>query len=151
MIETKPGVGHNAHDDQMQKYVIDEYAGTSKPFYYYRGSTRDIDWQTGEFEAEKILAHKRGRDGKWLFKVKWKDCDATDNSWEPVNHFFHRYSSALVKYGRKKSLKRVRRDAKLVERVDGLGGGEGFCCFLIPTKPRLSDQQAWFWFILFVR
>ena len=88
MIETKPGVEHHAHDDQMQKYVVDEYAGTSKPFYYYRGSTRDIDWQTGEFEAEKILAHKRGRDGKWLFKVKWKDCDATDNSWEPVNHFF---------------------------------------------------------------
>jgi len=104
IIEVKPGIEHHAHDDQLKKYILDVYAGTSKQFHYYRGSSRDIDWQTDEYEAEKILAHKKRRDGTWVFKVKWKGCDPIENSWEPLNHFFHRYSNVLVKYAKEKGL-----------------------------------------------
>jgi hypothetical protein len=104
LVEVKPGIEHAAHDDQLRKYVLDEYAGTPKPFFYYRGSSKDIDWQTDEYEAEKILAHRKRRDGTYEFKVKWKGCDMTENSWEPLNHFFHRYSSAVVKYAKEKGL-----------------------------------------------
>ena len=104
VVEARPGAEHHAHDDQLRKYIVDEYVGTPKPFNYYRGSSRDINWQTDEYEAEKIMAHRKRRDGRWEFKVKWKGCDATENSWEPLNHFFHRYSGALVKYAKEKGL-----------------------------------------------
>ena len=68
------------------------------------GGSRDIDWQTDEYEVEKILGHRRRKDGKWEFKVKWKGCDISDASWEPLNHFFHRYSSAVVKYAKERGL-----------------------------------------------
>ena len=103
-ILTKPNVEHHAHDDQLKIHHEDIYSGSSKPLNYYRGSSKDIDWQTDEYEAEKILAHRKRRDGNWEFKVKWKGCDVSDASWEPLNHFFHRYSSAVVKYAKEKGL-----------------------------------------------
>ncbi len=54
LVEVKPVIEHEAHDDQLWKYVLDEYAGTPKPFFYYQGSSKDIDWQMDEYEAEKF-------------------------------------------------------------------------------------------------
>jgi transposase InsO family protein len=36
-----------------------------------------------QYEVEETLEHKIDQKGKRLFLVKWKDCPATDNTWEP--------------------------------------------------------------------
>ncbi len=69
---------HHAHDDQLKTHHKDIYLGSNKPLNYYRGSSKDIDWQTDEYENEKILAHRKRCVSKWEFKVKWKGCDVSD-------------------------------------------------------------------------
>jgi hypothetical protein len=86
-ILTKPNVEHHAHDDQLKIHHEDISSGNSKPLNHFRGSLKDIDWQKDEYEAEKILDHRKRRDGNWEFKVKWKGCDINGASWEPLNHF----------------------------------------------------------------
>ncbi len=69
-ILTKPNVEYHAHDDQFKINHEDIYLGSSKPLNYYRGSSKDIDWHTDEYEAEKILARRKKRDCTWELKVK---------------------------------------------------------------------------------
>jgi hypothetical protein len=59
LVRTKPGHTQHAHDDQLQRYQEDIYARGCKQLHYYKGSSRDIDWQTDEYEVEKTLAHQR--------------------------------------------------------------------------------------------
>jgi len=58
-----------------------------------------VEEEQPEYEADCILGH-RIREGAYEFHTRWKGFRAEDDTWEPVNHFFHRYSSDLVKYVR---------------------------------------------------
>ena len=39
LIRTKPGHTQNTHDDQLQRYEEDIYAGGCKQLHYYKGSS----------------------------------------------------------------------------------------------------------------
>ena len=41
----------------------------------------------GEYEIEKILGHRRRRDGKRVYLVKWKGYTYEESTWEPAAHF----------------------------------------------------------------
>jgi len=60
---------------------------------------KKVDEEPPDYEADCILGHRKV-DGKWEFLTRWKGYRADSDSWEPLNHFFHRYSSDLVKYAR---------------------------------------------------
>ena len=41
----------------------------------------------GEYEIEKILGHRRRKDGKRVYLVKWKGYTYEESTWEPAAHF----------------------------------------------------------------
>jgi len=54
-------------------------------------SDSDADSDNGsesesDFEVEEILDKKRGKDGEWLYYIKWVGFENDENSWEPVEH-----------------------------------------------------------------
>jgi len=49
-----------------------------------------------QFEVEAIMAERK-KAGKVEYLVKWRDCSATENSWEPVNGL-HRCSDAITAF-----------------------------------------------------
>ena len=106
VIEIKPGVSHPAHDDQLVPHITDTYAGKPLPLNYYQKNDTDENWQTDEWEVEKIMNHRCKPDGTYEFLTQWKGYDSSDSTWEPLGHFFHRYSEDLVKYVEMKTLKK---------------------------------------------
>jgi hypothetical protein len=50
------------------------------------------------------LDHKIDDKGNWSFLTWWRGCPQSEATWEPPNHFFHRYASDIVKYVRQKKL-----------------------------------------------
>ena len=41
----------------------------------------------GEYEVEKIVSHKKRKDGKKVYLVKWKGYSYEECTWEPAKHF----------------------------------------------------------------
>ena len=62
-----------------------------------------MDALPDEWIFEKILAHRK-KDGKWGFLTKWEGCEEGSETWEPVNHFIHRYSDVFFRYWDDKKL-----------------------------------------------
>ena len=40
-----------------------------------------------DYEIEKILGHRRKKDGKCVYLVKWKGYSYEESTWEPAAHF----------------------------------------------------------------
>ena len=64
IIRTKLNVEHHAHDDHSKEYKEDIFSDSGKPLYYYEGGSRDIDWQTYEYDVKTILGNQRRKDRK---------------------------------------------------------------------------------------
>ena len=88
----------------LKRYIPDRFNGDPVPLFYHRRTVIDMEAAPDEGIVERILGHKRDKDGKFWFKVKWEGFSESDATWEPVNHFFHRYSSALIAYGQSHNL-----------------------------------------------
>ena len=41
----------------------------------------------GEYEVEKIVSHKKRKDGKTVYLVKWQGYSYEECTWEPAKHF----------------------------------------------------------------
>ena len=41
----------------------------------------------GEYEVEKIVSHKKRKDGKMVYLVKWQGYSYEECTWEPAKHF----------------------------------------------------------------
>ena len=41
----------------------------------------------GEYEIEKILGHRRKRNGDYTYLVKWKGFSYEESTWEPQSNF----------------------------------------------------------------
>jgi len=59
-----------------------------------------------EYQVEKILKHRvNTTTGNLELLVKWVDWPDTDNTWEPIHHFFEEINDKLLKYSKEHDLK----------------------------------------------
>jgi hypothetical protein len=96
-IEIRPGLVQFLHRSQLKPFRWQSPEGTDFPLHYFRLTPQEENGPEGEWQVEKILAHKKTRKG-YEFLTKWEGYPASEATWEPIGHFFHRYSSPFVDY-----------------------------------------------------
>ena len=72
--------------------------GDKLPLHFLRHTLGEELEAEDEWVVDSILKHRVGEDGKLQFLTKWEGCPDNDATWEPVGHFFHRYSFPFVQY-----------------------------------------------------
>lgn len=105
VVEIKPGVNIKAHRSFLKPYWEDKVEGEAIPLYFHLRTVVDPEAQPDEWTVEKILRHRVGPGGKLEFLTQWRGYGVEDSTWEPVNHFIHRYSSDMVQYCKDKDLR----------------------------------------------
>ena len=103
-VRVKENLVMDINAGDLKRYVPDRFNGDPVRLFYHRRTVTDFDAAPDEGKVDRILGHKRDKDGKYWFKVKWEGFSESDATWEPVNHFFHRYSSSLIAYGLRHNL-----------------------------------------------
>ena len=73
--------------------------------YYFRRTEKEDEALPDEWEVEKIVKHRKGKDGNWEFLTKWVGYAEGEETWEPVGNFIHRYSGDFVKYCQNQGLR----------------------------------------------
>ena len=96
VIETREGHEVAVHRSHLKAHVEDEYSDEPRPLFYHAQAVEDLGVQVDEWEVERITSHRRDTDGELQFLVKWRGSDK--KTWEPVGHFFHRYSQDFIDY-----------------------------------------------------
>jgi hypothetical protein len=104
VVEVKPGLEMKAHRSFLKEYYEPVVHGRGIPLYYFRRTEKEDEGLPDEWEVEKIVRHRRGRDGKWEFLTKWVGYAEGEETWEPIGHFIHRYSEDFVEYCKDKGL-----------------------------------------------
>ena len=97
-IRVKPGKVMGANRCDLKPYVPDKYNKDPVPLFFHRRTVIDDDALPDEFEVVRILDHRINKKGDVEFLTHWKGGTEHDATWEPVNSFFHRYSSDFVDY-----------------------------------------------------
>jgi hypothetical protein len=103
VVETRDGHEVDVHRCHLKRHVEDEYSSVPLPLYYYKQAVEDLGVQPDEWEVERITKHRRTPNGDFQFLVKWRGSEKL--TWEPVGHFFHRYSADFVEYCVKEGLR----------------------------------------------
>lgn len=103
-VQVKESLIMNANVGDLKRYIPDKFNGDPIPLFYHRRTVVDLEAAPDEGVVDRILGHRIDKDGKFWFKVKWEGFSESDATWEPVNHFFHRYSAALIAYGQRHGL-----------------------------------------------
>jgi transposase InsO family protein len=98
VIEERPGFEHSAHRSQLKPHIEDPMEGDKLPLHFFRRTLGEELEAEDEWVVDRILKHRVGEDGKLQFLTKWEGFAETDATWEPVGHFFHRYSFPFVQY-----------------------------------------------------
>ena len=102
-VDIGEGKTRTAHIDQMKKYEQDENTGQSLKIHYYPYKHGDFETDLDGMEVADILQHKTEH-GQLKFLTLWEGYPRSEATWEPVNHFFHRYCYKLVEYAKNHNL-----------------------------------------------
>ena len=105
-IEVKPGIWQLAHRSQLKPFVSNDPQGESFPLHYFRLTPEEQAPGEGEWNVEKIIKHKETAKGP-MFLTKWEGFPISEATWEPINHFFHRYAAPFVTYCREHGMDHV--------------------------------------------
>ena len=97
-IQVKENKLQEAHVIQLKRCREEEPRGKPVPLFYFQGGFADMETEQDEGEVERIVRHRIGKDGEFEFLTKWVGLDASENTWEPVRHFFAKYCANWVKY-----------------------------------------------------
>ena len=97
IIEIRPGIKQPAHRSQIKPFLWRSPEGLAFPLHYFRLTPQEEVGREGEWQVERVLAHRRTR-GKWEFLAKWEGFPEAEATWEPIGHFFHRYAAPFVDY-----------------------------------------------------
>lgn len=97
IIQIRPGVAHAAHRSQLKPLLWSSHEGVEFPLHYFRLTPHEETQNEGEWQVEKILAHKNTPKGP-MFLTKWEDFRASAATWEPIGNFFYRYANPFVDY-----------------------------------------------------
>ena len=104
IIRVTPEKEMGAHQSFLKPYNEDTCNKDPMPLFFHRRTIVDAKALPDEYEVEEILDHRITRGGKEEYLTWWKGWPKENASWEPPNHFFHRYSSDFVKYCKRKGL-----------------------------------------------
>ena len=96
LVELKPNFRVKAHVTALKPYREDVVLGLPTPMFYHRRTIPDPEAAPDEWLVDRIIGHRKEKDGSFRFLTKWQGSEET--TWEPVGHFFHRYSADLVAY-----------------------------------------------------
>ena len=88
----------------LKKYKPDFFNSNPRELYFHKRTVVDRETTPQEWVVDKILDHKVDSQGRYKFLTHWEGADEKDATWEPVNHFIHRYNSNWVKYCQEKGL-----------------------------------------------
>ena len=103
LVEVKPGVEMKAHRSFLKPHKEPLVEGRGTPLYFHRRTEKEEEAAPDEWEVEKILSHRKGKNGKWEFLTKWVCFEQGEETWEPVGNFIHRFSEEFLRYcGRKR-------------------------------------------------
>ena len=97
VVEIKPGVLQNVARNQLKRFRNESPEGQNFPLHFFRLTPQEEIGHEDEWQVEKILKHKATKKG-FMFFTKWEGYPESEATWEPVNHFFHRYSAPFVNY-----------------------------------------------------
>ena len=97
-MEVRPGVLKDVQKDHMIPFMEDEIDGQSLELFAHRGGHVMEDANMDEDIVEQVVCHIFDEDGQVLFKVHWAGTDPSDDTWEPVNSFVHKYNYHWVRY-----------------------------------------------------
>ena len=75
----------------------------------------------GEYEIEKILGHRRKRNGDYTYLVKWKGYSYEESTWEPKSNF---KSHTLKAYHDQRKAERAQESDSSSDDDDDLHGGQ---------------------------
>ena len=98
VIEIKPEHLMKSHRTFLKPHFEDVYSGQPVPLFYHRRTVLEDQIEPDEFIVEKIIGHRRKPDGTEEFLTHWRGYPREEATWEPPNHFFHRYSADFVDY-----------------------------------------------------
>ena len=100
-------VGENSvrdvHVAQLKKYFA-SCVGPSWPLFYTRESHDNTHALEGDWDVEKIVRHRKRRDGTFEFLTKWENCDDSENTWEPPSSFLQRFCLPWAEYCRERHI-----------------------------------------------
>ena len=65
------------------------HVGLLKPYVGKEPDSKPLPTpdKSGEYEIEKILGHRKRRDGKYRYLVKWRGYSYEESTWEPSSNF----------------------------------------------------------------
>ena len=65
------------------------HVGLLKPYVGKESDSKPLPQPdtSGEYEIEKILGHRKRRDGKYRYLVKWRGYSYEESTWEPSSNF----------------------------------------------------------------
>ena len=99
-VEVEPGRLQEAHRSQLKEHFEEEWSDRPLKMYHFRQAVEDNELAMDEWNVEAVEDHRVGEDGYPEFYVKWEDSEK--RTWEPLRHFFHRYSWPVLAYCDKK-------------------------------------------------
>ena len=114
VIQDKPGHDRPVHSSQLKPHVEDTYADAPLPLHYFKQTEMDMTDEVDEWDVEEILEHRQDEDGKWSYLTKWVGFSAP--TWEPLNHFVHRYNVGWAEYCKRKGL-----NVNIIDHLLGAG------------------------------
>ena len=103
-VEVKPGYVMDTPRSFLKPCIPDTYNDSPVDLFFHQRTVADPEARPDEFVVEEILNHKIDDKGNWTFLTWWKGYPKSEATWEPPNHFFHRYAADIVKYVRQKKI-----------------------------------------------
>ena len=103
-VQVKEKVIQDVHQDHL-KPVRD--ALVTDPLFelnHYQGIYQDYDTAPDEFIVEKKVGHRWKADGTPEFRVRWREYDMSEDTWEPPSTFIMKYNTDFVEYCQAKHL-----------------------------------------------
>ena len=104
MIQLEENRLQEVHRSKLKSYMEgDSDLGSPVKLFHFKQARQDSTTGIDEWNVEKVLSHRKLANGELEFRVKWET--SPELTWEPLHHFFHRYSQPIVDYFREKGIK----------------------------------------------
>ena len=103
-IEIKEGVVIKAHRTFLKKSFNNHTMGQGTPLFYHRRTVVDPQMLVDEWVVDKILKHRMTPEGKIEFYVKWLGYEEESAGWEPVENFFIKMNTDIIRYCKEKGV-----------------------------------------------